>query len=145
MFKYKKIFLKLITSIIVILTCIEIFIYMISKNNYFGLIYIILNLVLIFLLVPVTYNYSRYFSKARISKLIMIILLGIFSSYILKPIIINNMDYIDYSKSYSNKIFIIKNIFKPLIYLLLIIFTIFEFKVQKLLNKDTKKAVKVKK
>ena len=145
MFKYKKILLKLITSIFIFLTCVETLIYILSKNNLFGLIYIIMNLIIVFLLVPVTYNYSRYYSSARISKLIIIIILGFFSSYLLKPIVINNMDYIDYSKEYSNKIFAIKNVIKLLIYLTIIIFTTMEFKLDKLLNKKTSKAMMTKK
>ena len=55
---------------------------------------------IIFLLVPCAYNYKKYYSPARISKLIIIILLGIFASFVLDKITIK----IDSSSEYINKI-----------------------------------------
>lgn len=138
MYKNKKIAIKFITCIFILLTLIEVLIYMLSKNNLFGLIYIIFNLLIIFLLVPISYNYNRYYSPARLSKLVIVIILGIFSSYLLNLVVLKNMSYIDNSKEYINKIFIIRNILKGLIYLLLIGFTALEFKLDKLLKKINK-------
>ena len=138
MYKNKKIAIKFITCIFILLTLIEVLIYMLSKNNLFGLIYIIFNLLIIFLLVPISYNYNRYYSPARLSKLVIVIILGIFSSYLLNLVVLKNMSYIDNSKEYINKIFIIRSILKGLIYLLLIGFTALEFKLDKLLKKINK-------
>ena len=138
MYKNKKIAIKFITCIFILLTLIDVLIYMLSKTNLFGLIYIIFNLLIIFLLVPISYNYNRYYSPARLSKLVIVIILGIFSSYLLNLVVLKNMSYIDNSKEYINKIFIIRSILKGLIYLLLIGFTALEFKLDKLLKKINK-------
>jgi hypothetical protein len=86
--------------------------------------------------VPVVFNYKKYFNVARISKLIIIILLGIFNSYILKMVVLGNINYTDASMKYINKIFIFKNILKGLVYLGLIGITILEFKMEKLIKKS---------
>ena len=151
MYKYKKNIIRILTCIYVILSIIEFIKYFFVNSNLFGLIYLIINLFIIFLLVTVAYNYNRYYSIPRISKLIITVILGIFSSYILKIVIINNMNYTDASIIYNNKIFITKNILKVIVYFLLTIFTIFEFKLDKLIknitvdNKSTNKNTKRKK
>ena len=72
----------------------------------------------------------------------MIIIFGIFNSYLLYNIIVKNMSYTDASIDFNKSIFIYKNIFKGIVYFLLFIFTIFEFKLDKLLksikNEDNK-------
>ena len=93
MYKYKKNIIRILTCIYVILSIIEFIKYFFVNSNLFGLIYLIINLFIIFLLVTVAYNYNRYYSIPRISKLIITVILGIFSSYILKIVIINNMNY----------------------------------------------------
>ena len=58
----------------------------------------------------------------------------IINSYILGPIILNSMSYVDSSKEYIKSIFVIKNILKGIIFGLLLVFTTFEFKLQKLIQ-----------
>ena len=137
MYKYKKITINSLTTIFILLTIIELCIFMFSKNNIFGVYYLIANLIIIFLLVPVAHNYNKYYSPARLSKLIIIIFLGLFTSYLLKPIILNNIGYIDNSKEYIDKIFVIQIILKGIIYFVLIAFTLLEFKLDKLLKQIT--------
>lgn len=139
MFKYKKIALYLSTILYVLLFIIELVKYMFVKSNVFGLIYLIVNLLIIFLLVPTTHNYKKYFSVARISKLIIILLLGIFNSFILEHIILNNYGIIDSSKEYIKSIFIYKNVLKSIIYFTILVITIFEFRVEKLLKSISNK------
>ena len=139
MYKYKKLALYLLTFIYIVLSFIEFIKYMRVDSCIFGIIYLIINLVIIFLLVPCAYNYKKYFSKARISKLIIIIVLGIFNSYILQMIYLNNAGVVDSSKKFIDSIFIYKSVFKGIIYFLLAIFTVFEFKLDKLLKKITNK------
>lgn len=98
----------------------------------------IINFIIIFLIVPVAYNYNRYYSVQRISKLIIIIILGLFNSYILQLIVLNTMSYTDYSLEYINSIFWIKNVLKGIIYFILIAFTAFEFKLEEILIKSKK-------
>jgi len=139
MYKYKKITINFITTIYILLSILEIILYLFAKNNLFGLIYIIINLFIIFLLVPISYNYNKYFSSARLSKLIITFLLIIFTSFILQIIVLKNMGYVDSSNLYIKKIFVIKNILKPIIDFIILIFILLEFKLDKLLMKNKKR------
>ena len=138
MYKYKKLTINIMTVIFILLTLIELIIYMFSKNNLFGLVYLIMNLLVIFFFVPVSYNYNKYFSKARLSKLIIIFLLIIFNSYILKHVVISSMGYTDASNLYNDKIFVIKNVIKTVLNFILLIFILLEFKLDELLKKNKK-------
>ena len=133
MYKYKKLTLNIITILYILIFLIELVKYLIIDNTLYGLIYLLINLLIIFFLVPTTYNYKKYYSTARISKLIIILLLGIFNSYILEYIVINNMNYIDSSKEYIKSIFIYKDVFKGIIYFVIFVFTLLEFKLDKVL------------
>ena len=139
MYKYKKIAINFINTIYILLSLLEVILYLFAKNNLFGLIYIIINIFIIFLLVPISYNYNKYFSSARLSKLIITFLLIIFTSFILQIIVLKNMGYIDASNLYIKKIFVIKNILKPIIDFIILIFILLEFKLDKLLMKNKKR------
>ena len=134
MFKYKKMALFLCTFLFVIFFIIELIKYLFVDSNIFGLIYLINNLFIIFMLIPCAYNYKKYYSFARITKLIIIILFGIFNSYILEHILLSSIGVTDSSTLYIDKIFIYKNIFKGIIYFVISVITVFEFKVEKLLK-----------
>ena len=110
----------------------------------------IINFIILFLFIPTAYNYNKYYSAQRISKLVIVIILGIFSSYILGPLTLKVLSYKDYSKDFMSSIFVTKNILKGLIYLILIVITSLEFKLDKVLQtnksiKDGKKDIKHKK
>ena len=85
---------------------------------------------------PCVYNYKRYYNIVRISKFLLIILLGIFNSYFLSTILEKSINYMDNSIDYINKIYIFKNILKGFIYLGITLITIFEFKKEKLIKKS---------
>ena len=135
MYKIKKIFINSITAIFILLFIIELFKYLKTDNNIFGVYYLITNLVIIFFLVPIAYNYKRYYSIARISKIIIVILIGLFSSFALEYIVSSIYNYTDDSTTYIKSISIIKNVLKTVIYVLLTGFTILEFKSEKVINK----------
>lgn len=137
-YKYKKIFLLLFTLLYIILTIVELIKYLKSDSELFGLVYNIINIFIIFLLVPLLYNYKKNYSKARISKLILIIIIGLFNSYILKTIVINSMNYVDTSNLYIKNIYVIKNIIKIIMLILLMIFTYIESKTSKIVLKKAK-------
>ncbi len=137
-YKYKKIFLLLFTLLYIILTIVELIKYLKSDSELFGLVYNIINIFIIFLLVPLLYNYKKNYSKARISKLILIIIIGLFNSYILKTIVINSMNYVDTSNLYIKNIYVIKNIIKIIMFILLMIFTYIESKTSKIVLKKAK-------
>ena len=136
MFKYKKITIYLITLVYILLTLIELIKYLIIDNTLFGMYYLMINLFIIFLLVPCAYNYKRYYSVARISKLIIIIVLILFNSFILESILFKSMGYMDSSKEYIKSIFVYKNIFKSIISFVLVIFVAFEFKLDEVIKKS---------
>ena len=138
MFKVKKIIINISSILFILLSIIETIIYLFSRNTIFGLYYLLINLLIIFLFVPCAYNYRRNYSSARISKLIIIILLGFFNSFFLQKIVISSINYMDYSLIYIDKIFIFKNILKLLIYIILIVFTFYESKLDKKIMKSIK-------
>lgn len=142
MYKIKKILLYVITLSFMILSLIELIKYFKVDTTLYGVFYLSINLIILFLLIPVTYNYKRNYSKARISKLILIVLIGIFNSYILDKIVISNMNYIDGSILYVSSIKVIKNIVKGIVYGLLTIFTFYEAKLNKSVSKMIKKIKK---
>jgi Na+/proline symporter len=137
----KKKILIITTLSFILLTLIEYIKYFFSANNIFGLIYLVLNIFIIFLIIPITKNYNKYYSGQRISKLIMIIVIGLFSSFILNKMVFNMLSYKDASQEYINSIFIIKNILKTIIYILLSIFTYHEFTLQQLIQNEQLKQV----
>ena len=138
MYKYKKLSINIITCIFIVLTIIELFIYLFSKNNLFGIYYLFSNLFVVFLLVPISYNYNKYFSTQRLSKLIIVFVLLIFNSFILNLIMLKNMSFIDASSTYIDKIFVIKNVIKPILAFVILIFILLEFRLDRLLIKNKK-------
>ena len=134
MFKYKKISFYFITAIYVLLSIIELIKYFFTDCNYFGLYYLLITLFIIFLMIPTLYNYKKYFSTARISKFIMIILLGLFNSFVLKSVLFNIYKYQDASEDFIRSIFIIKNILKPVLYCSIGGLCFLEFYNEKVLN-----------
>ena len=142
MYKVKKTILYLLTLSFMILSLIELIKYFKVDTTLYGVIYLSINLIILFLLIPVTYNYKRNYSSARISKLILIIIIGIFNSYILNKMVLGNMNYIDASILYISSIKVIKNILKGIVYGSLVIFTFLEAKLDKKISKMINKVKK---
>ena len=142
MYKVKKFIVYLLTLSFMILSLIELIKYFKVDTTLYGVIYLSINLIILFLLIPVTYNYKRNYSSARISKLILIIIIGIFNSYILSKIVLGNMNYIDDSILYISSIKVIKNILKGIVYGSLVIFTFLEAKLDKKISKIINKVKK---
>ena len=138
MYKKKKLLLNIVNILFLVFSLMELIKYFKIDNTFYGVIYLLINLVILFLLLPVTYNYKRHYSKARISKIILIIIIGLFNSFILNLIILNNMSYIDSSKEYMKSIFIFKNILKPILYGLSGLFLILETEINKRIKKAKK-------
>ncbi|MBQ6285312.1 MAG: hypothetical protein IJK67_03260 [Bacilli bacterium] len=128
MYKYKKYLLYFISISYILLTIIELVKYLLCKSNIFGLIYLLLNVVIIFLLVPTTVNYNDKYSLARISKFLIIGVIGLFLSHVLDILVLNSIDYIDYSSKYIKSVYLIKTILKPILYSLLLILSLIESK-----------------
>ena len=138
MYKKKKLLLNIINILFLVFSLIELIKYFKIDNTLFGVIYLLINLFIIFLLLPVTFNYKRHYSTARISKIILIIIIGLFNSFILNLIVLRSMNYIDGSNEYIKSIFTFKNVLKPILYSLLLGFLILESKSQYKLKKISK-------
>lgn len=137
-YKYKKIFLFVFTITFMILSLIELIKYLGFDSELFGLVYNIINVFILFLLIPVLYNYKRHYSPARMSKLILIIIIGLLNSYAVCPLVTHLMSYVDTSYEYAKSIFIIKNIIKGVLFILLVFFTYIESKTSKIVLKKAR-------
>ena len=129
--RLKKIYM-LLTSIFSLLTIYEVIIYILGKSNYFGLFYLILNLFIVFLMFMVSVNIKKGNTMIRISKNAIIVVLGIFCSFVLKLILSGVFGYVDESNDYISNIFISLKVGKPIIYLILGILSYLEYKNMKI-------------
>ena len=129
--RLKKIYM-LLTSIFSLLTIYEVIIYILGKSNYFGLFYLILNLFIVFLMFMVSVNIKKGNTMIRISKNAIIVVLGIFCSFVLKLILSGVFVYVDESNAYISNIFISLKVVKPIIYLILGILSYLEYKNMKI-------------
>lgn len=139
MFKIKKLYLYLFTFFYIMISLLELVSYLKIDNTLYGVYYLIINLVILFFLIPVVYNYKRTYSKARVSKIIIITILLIFNSFVLEHIILNTMNYMDSSKLYLENIFIYKNMLKGILSFSLVIFLIYETNLNKNIKNKFKK------
>ena len=139
MFKIKKLYLYLFTFFYMLISLLELVSYLKIDNTLYGVYYLIINLVILFFLIPVVYNYKRTYSKARVSKIIIITILLIFNSFVLEHILLNTMNYMDSSKLYLENIFIYKNILKGILSFSLVVFLIYETNLNKTIKNKFKK------
>lgn len=116
--KLKKVYM-LFSFIFSILTIYEVVVYLIGYSNYFGLYYIIVNLIILFMLIMVSVNVRNTNSKNRLVKNMVIIILGFISCFLLEYILSSVYSYSDQSKSYIKSIFISIRVLKPMVYVLL--------------------------
>ena len=117
---------KYIFPLFLILTIIETIIYMFSKSNYYGLFYLIINYIITFFLLNLNFKSDK---KIYLSKVIVVVFLGLFSSFLLISILENTYTYNDDSSTYIDKIMIISKIIKPLIYMIISIMAYTKLKI----------------
>jgi len=108
-----------ITFVFILLTAYEIYMYMKIDSNYLGIFYLFFNFFVMFLLFTVTYNYDSASKNIRISKNIVVIVIGVIASFILSLFLPYVFNYTDDSYLFSDSIYVISKIIKPIIYLLL--------------------------
>ena len=126
--RYFKIFYFFLVIIFVFCTLYEFYKYMFFNSNIFGLFYLILNCFICINMIIIFLNFMLADYKIRVSKNVTISIFGLFSSFIL-PLIINCfLAYNDESLSYMTIVYASVKIIKPIIYLILIIFSVFECK-----------------
>lgn len=126
--RFIKYFYVFITMLFAVLTAYEIYIYMSINSNYFGIIYLFLNFFVMFLLFTITINYKEGSKKIRVSKNVVVIIIGIISSFILTLILPKIFNYSDDTYLFNDKVFIISKLIKPIIYLSLGVISALEIK-----------------
>lgn len=110
----------------IILTIVEIFIYFKMYSNILGVIYLFINFFILFMLFTISANYKNANQNIRFSKCMVIIVLGIISSFFISLLVPFIIDYTDSSFVFQNKIFITSKVLKPLLYLSIGIISIFD-------------------
>lgn len=132
----------LITILFCMLTIIEIFIYMRMYSNLLGVIYLFINFFIFFLLFTVSINFDKANKNIRFSKIILVIILGIFASFIVSLFIPSMISYTDSSFVFENRIFVTSKILKPIIFLMLGYLSIIELDIKYKLFKLAKFTLK---
>ena len=127
-----KYFYMIMTAVFILFTAFEVFMYMKMDASYVGIFYLLFNFFIMFMLFTTTYNYNNANKKIRVSKNIIAIVVGLFTSFILTFILSNVFNYTDNSFVFSKSIFIISKIIKPIIYIFLAIISVLEFKIKEL-------------
>lgn len=128
MSKILKYFYIFITSTFILLTIYEIVMYMKLDSNYLGIFYLFFNFFIMFLLFTMTYNYSKANKNIRVSKNIIVVVLGVFASFVLSLLLPHIFNYTDDSYLFNDYIFVISKILKPILYLLLAGVSVVEIK-----------------
>lgn len=117
---------KYILILFMILTFIEIGIYMFSESNYYGVYYIVLNILICLSLIIINYNYSKASKVIRLSKNIINLLIVLFNNYFLLNVLNSIYKYVDSSSKYISNVYIISRIVKPILLVILVVISILE-------------------
>ena len=129
--KKKIYFVYLIVYII--LSLIELFMYLKFNSTTFGFLYMVLNFVFIFLLSFSVYNYNELNLKVRISKNGILLFLLLFS------MLLKFFNFNDESLLFIENIKLYINVIKPIMFLILIGLSIYDFKIKDDIVKNIKK------
>ena len=129
--KLKKLYF-LLTCVYSLFTIYEVIMYLIGYSNYFGLFYIMFNLVILFLLIMVSINVKSSNTMIRLSKNGIIVFIGFMSCFVLKNILSSVFGYVDNSNEYIRSISLSINIVKPFIYVVLCFISYLEYKNMKI-------------
>ncbi len=107
------------TTVYTLLTAYEVYVYMKMEGNYAGIFYLFFSFFVMFLLFTSSYNFKKSNKNIRVSKNIIAILVGLFTSFILATLLPNIFNYKDSSLLFYDTIFVISKIVKPIMYLML--------------------------
>lgn len=99
----KKIY-NILTILFIIISTIELIIYLINESNYYALYYLIINTLII---TNLLFNYKTN-KKTKLKKNITNLILVIFNNYILFNLLTKSYSFKDYSINYINKINILR-------------------------------------
>ena len=117
---------KLVLVLFSLLTIFEVIVYLISSSSFVGLIYLLINFVILFMLFLVSTSVKNTNVRKRILFNIIIVAFGFMASFYVssKTIVFG---YTEISENYFNKILISSKILKSIIYSFILFISYLEF------------------
>lgn len=128
--KYIYMFL---TAVFILFTAFEVYVYMKMDASYVGIFYLLFNFFIMFMLFTISCNFSEANKKIRLSKNIIVIVVGLFTSFVLTSMLSSLFSYSDASYIFNESVFVVSKIIKPIIYFLLFVVSVVEVKLKKLI------------
>lgn len=117
---------KLVLVLFSLLTIFEVMVYLISSSSFIGLLYLLINFVILFMLFLVSTSVKKTNVRKRILFNIIIVAFGFMASFYVssKTIVFG---YTEISENYFNKILISSKILKSIIYSFILFISYLEF------------------
>ncbi len=117
---------KLVLVLFSLLTIFEVIVYLISSSSFVGLIYLLINFVILFMLFLVSTSVKKTNVRKRILFNIIIVAFGFMASFYVssKTIVFG---YTEISENYFNKILISSKVLKSIIYSFILFISYLEF------------------
>lgn len=117
---------KLVLVLFSLLTIFEVIVYLISSSSFIGLIYLLINFVILFILFLVSTSVKKTNVRKRILFNIIIVAFGFIASFYVssKTIVFG---YTEISENYFSKILISSKVLKSIIYSFILFISYLEF------------------
>ena len=117
---------KLVLVLFSLLTIFEVIVYLISSSSFIGLLYLLINFVILFMLFLVSTSVKKTNVRKRILINLIIVAFGFMASFYVssKTIVFG---YTEISENYFNKILISSKILKSIIYSFILFISYLEF------------------
>lgn len=117
---------KLVLVLFSLLTIFEVIVYLISSSSFIGLLYLLINFVILFMLFLVSTSVKKTNVRKRILFNIIIVAFGFMASFYVssKTIVFG---YTEISENYFNKILISSKLLKSIIYSFILFISYLEF------------------
>lgn len=117
---------KLVLVLFSLLTIFEVIVYLISSSSFIGLLYLLINFVILFMLFLVSTSVKKTNVRKRILFNIIIVVFGFMASFYVnsKTIVFG---YTEISENYFNKILISSKVLKSIIYSFILFISYLEF------------------
>lgn len=117
---------KLVFVLFSLLTIFEVIVYLISSSSFIGLLYLLINFVILFMLFLVSSSVKKTNVRKRILFNIIIVAFGFMASFYIssKTIVFG---YTEFSENYFSKILISSKILKSIIYSFILFISYLEF------------------
>lgn len=117
---------KLVLVLFSLLTIFEVIVYLISSSSFIGLLYLLINFIILFMLFLVSTSVKKTNVRKRILFNIIIVAFGFMASFYVssKTIVFG---YTEISENYFNKILISSKVLKSIIYSFILFISYLEF------------------